>query len=114
MARVVHGISSIAPGGIMRVRPFVRGSFAFTLTALAATLAACGDATPLTSAPGTETSVLLTDAPFPYDSVTRVDVFIERIEASTSGDTTGNSGSWVTVAEPKRTFNLLDLQNGQT
>ena len=98
----------------MRARPFARVPLAFTMTAALTALAACGDSTPTTARPGAETSVLLTDAPFPYDSVTRVDVYIERIEASTSGDTTGTSGSWVTVAEPKRTFNLLDLQNGQT
>jgi Domain of unknown function (DUF4382) len=80
---------------------------------IAAAMSAC-DSEPTTTLPAGETSVLLTDAPFPYDSVTRVDVYIERIEASTSGDTTGLAGSWVTIAEPKRTFNLIDLQNGQT
>ena len=76
---------------------------------------ACGDASPTNGPEGNgETAVLLTDAPFPYDSVTRVDVYIERIDASTSTDTTGGSGIWVTIAEPKRAFNLLDLQNGQT
>lgn len=79
-----------------------------------ATLTACGDSTSSTTPLTGETSVLLTDAPFPYDSVMRVDVYIERIEASTSTDTTGQSGTWVTVAEPKQAFNLLDLQNGQT
>ena len=98
----------------MRARPTSRVPLLFTSTLGLCVLAACGDSTPTTAKAGTETSVLLTDAPFPYDSVTRVDVYIERIEASTSGDTTGTSSGWVTIAEPKRTFNLLDLQNGET
>jgi hypothetical protein len=86
--------------------------FALVIAALGS---ACGDATPTNAREGNgETAVLLTDAPFPYDSVTRVDVYIERIDASTSTDTTGGAGIWVTIAEPKRAFNLLDLQNGQT
>jgi hypothetical protein len=82
--------------------------------AFAAMVSACSDSSPTNAPGGGQTSVLLTDAPFPYDSVTRVDVYIERIEASTSADTTGGSGIWVTVAEPKQAFNLIDLQNGET
>lgn len=57
--------------------------------------------------------VLLTDAPFPYDSVAAVDVYIVRIEASAQFDTSG-SGSWTTIAVPRRRFNLLTLQQGTT
>lgn len=85
--------------------------FAFAAVAIAS---ACSDSTPTTTPPKGATSVLLTDAPFPYDSVTRVDVYIERIEASTSTDTTRQSEGWVVIAEPRQVFNLLDLQNGQT
>jgi hypothetical protein len=56
--------------------------------------------------------VLLTDAPFPYDSVTSVNLYIVRIEASTQMDTTG--GAWVVFAEPRETFDLLQLQQGTT
>lgn len=56
--------------------------------------------------------VLLTDAPFPYDSVTSVNLHVVRIEASTQLDTAG--GDWVVIAEPRRTFDLLQLQQGTT
>ena len=61
----------------------------------------------------TRTQIYLTDAPFPFDSVERVDVYITKVEASTTLDTsqTGTEG-WVTVAEPQRVFNLLDYQGG--
>src|SRR5882762_9135240 len=56
--------------------------------------------------------VLLTDAPFPYDSVTSVNLYIVRIEASTQMDTTG--GAWVVFAEPRQSFDMLQLQQGTT
>ncbi|PYP45281.1 MAG: hypothetical protein DMD42_05825 [Gemmatimonadetes bacterium] len=56
--------------------------------------------------------VLLTDAPFPYDSVSSVNLHVVRIEASAQMDTVG--GDWVVVAEPRHTFDLLQLQQGTT
>src|SRR6059036_3548631 len=55
--------------------------------------------------------VLLTDAPFPYDSVTSVNIYVVRIEASTQLDTSGG-GDWVLITEPRKTFDLLGLQQG--
>ena len=43
--------------------------------------------------------VLLTDAPFPYDSVASVNVYVASIDASRDIDTTGG-GAWVRVATP--------------
>jgi len=57
--------------------------------------------------------VLLTDAPFPYDSVASVNIYVDRIEANTSADTSGG-GQWVLVAQPRRSFDLLTLQQGST
>jgi hypothetical protein len=57
--------------------------------------------------------VLLTDAPFPYDSVASVNVYVVRIEANALADTSGG-GEWVLITEPKRTFDLLALQQGTT
>ncbi|MGH7675039.1 MAG: DUF4382 domain-containing protein, partial [Gemmatimonadales bacterium] len=57
--------------------------------------------------------VLLTDAPFPYDSVASVDVHIVSVAASTDPDTSGNA-EWETIAEPRRRFDLLSLQQGTT
>src|SRR5205814_419925 len=45
----------------------------------------------------------------------RVDLYITRIQASTGLDTIGSdtAGSgWVTIAEPQKTFNLMQLQQG--
>jgi hypothetical protein len=57
--------------------------------------------------------VLLTDAPFPYDSVASVNVFVVSVAASTDPDTTGTAG-WETIATPNKTFDLLALQQGTT
>ncbi len=56
------------------------------------------------------TTVLLTDAPFPYDQVSRVDLYIERIGAGVTTDTGGNPPG--TIVAPHKTFNLLALSNG--
>jgi len=57
--------------------------------------------------------VLLTDAPFPYDSVASVNVYVASIDASRDIDTTGG-GAWVRVATPDKAFDLLTLQRGTT
>jgi hypothetical protein len=62
------------------------------------------------------TKVLLTDAPFPFDSVQSAKVYIIRIAVSTRSDTGSSADSmhWVTVAEPHRQIDLLTLQQGLT
>jgi hypothetical protein len=60
------------------------------------------------------TSVFLTDAPFPFDGISRVDIYIESIAMAVSADTSDSGPPWITVATPNRGFNLLDLQNGTT
>jgi len=85
---------------------------------LAAALLAGGgcyqDDSTLPSAPNQKpfAKVLLTDAPFPYDSITSVNLYVVRIEASAQMDTTG--GTWVVFAEPRQAFDLLQLQQGTT
>ena len=86
------------------------------LVALAALagLTACGD-----SGSGTMT-VRLTDAPFPFAEVSRVDVHVVRVDARTSEPTTAEAGnvneqsSWTTIASPNAVINLLELANGTT
>jgi hypothetical protein len=80
-------------------------------------LAACGDST----GGGTGTlSVRLTDAPFPFSEVSRVDVFVVRVDAKQAEPTTpeasseDNMNGWVTIASPDAAINLLDLTNGTT
>lgn len=61
------------------------------------------------------TTVKLTDAPFPFDSIGRVDIYVVSVAASTE-DTIASPGAmhWVTLAEPHRRYNLLALQQGDT
>lgn len=80
-------------------------------TTMALLAAACTDTG---SGPGGGTQILLTDSPFPFDRVARVDVHIVRIEATTSLDTMPGAPGFVTVVEPRRTVNLLDFQGGST
>jgi hypothetical protein len=81
------------------------------LVLAAAALAACGDER---GGPGTDmTRVLLTDAPFPFDLVQRVDVHIVSIDAAATFDTT-TTVEWTPLAHPDRRFNLLELQDGET
>jgi Domain of unknown function (DUF4382) len=61
-----------------------------------------------------KTAVFLTDAPFPFDRIRRVDIHVDEIALSPQADTSEGLPTWVTVARPERTFNLLDLQNGTT
>jgi Domain of unknown function (DUF4382)/Carboxypeptidase regulatory-like domain len=85
--------------------------------AAAAALAACSTSEIGPSSPAGNdgrTAVFLTDAPFPFDRIERVDIHIEEIALSPQADTSEGLPTWVTVARPARTFNLLDLQNGTT
>jgi len=86
--------------------------------AAGAVLALAGCSTYETGPSGSEgdgkTAVFLTDAPFPFDRIRRVDIHIDEIALSLQADTSEGLPTWVTVARPERTFNLLDLQNGTT
>jgi hypothetical protein len=81
-----------------------------SLAAFAAVAACNGEHVGTT---GGGTRILLTDAPFPFDQVERVDVHIVRVEGTANADTTTNQ-DWQTLVEPDRGFNLLDVQNGVT
>lgn len=71
-----------------------------------------------TSAPNTRsmTSVLLTDAPFPFDTVQSVNVYVISVSVSSQPDTgsSADSMTWVEVTAPHRQINLLELQQGDT
>jgi hypothetical protein len=81
-------------------------SYALVLAALVA----CGDSTPQDAGGTGSTRVLLSDAPFPFDRVARVDLYIVSVSGSLSADT--SAGTFVTLAAPHRGINLLALQNG--
>jgi hypothetical protein len=63
---------------------------------------------------GSLTRTLLTDAPFPYYQVARVDVYVVSVSASLTPDTSSTASGFVTLATPNRRINLLALQNGTT
>jgi hypothetical protein len=62
------------------------------------------------------TRVLITDAPFPFDTVQSVDVYIISISASTQPDTGSSADNmqWVPIVELHRQINVLSLQRGAT
>lgn len=88
----------------------------FVLAAAVAALAGCYQDDALNGGPQQKTRVLLTDAPFPFDSVGSVNIYIVKIDATTSLDTSGGAGSepWETIVAPHQAFNLLALQQGLT
>ncbi len=103
-----------------------RVNIARWLPLLAGALLLGGCASPTSPAIGS-LIVQLTDAPFPFDSVARADIFIVRVdgrlaatdsaEAETAGDPGGNtdpSQGFITIATPNTRYNLLDLRNGTT
>jgi hypothetical protein len=81
--------------------------------ALLVSLIACSDRSSQDPAGENTTRVLLTDDPFPFDRVERVDLYVVSVSGSLSPDTSA-AGSFVTLATPNRKINLLALQNGVT
>jgi len=97
----------------MRLKGFVGLAAPAALAALAATSCYTEDAT----GPGylgPLTTVEITDGPFPYDSVARVDIYIVSIAVRNEPDTSQGATGWITVAEPRHRFNLLELSAGET
>jgi hypothetical protein len=60
------------------------------------------------------THTLLTDSPFPYSRVARVDVYVVSVSASTAPDTSRTATGFAVLATPNRRINLLNLSNGAT
>lgn len=60
------------------------------------------------------TSVYLTDAPLPFEMVDRVEVYVLEIAASTAANTVLGQQEWLSVATPRRRFDLISLQQGVT
>lgn len=89
-----------------RSGPWTAG-LAFGLLALGGLLA-CGSSIGPDGGDGTgRFTVLLTDAPFPFDLVKEANVTIGRVDVVTDAEV-------VTILEEERTFNLLDLRDGVT
>ena len=80
-------------------------------------VAGCSDS----SGTGTgQLTVRLTDAPFPFSDIARVDVYVVRVDARKTEPTDdeaadeSNMDQWTTVASPGTLVNLLDLAGGKT
>ncbi len=94
------------------------------ILAAAATALACGTSDSTSSARGSGVlRVQLTDAPFPFDSVKSVDIFVVRVDARLTepdsseaakgaSDDSASVGGWTTIARPNRSFDLLTLRGG--
>ena len=96
----------------------MRGShLALTLIVMAGSALLACDGEEITTTPpavlANATRTLLTDDPFPYDRIERVDLYFVSVSASLTPDT-GAAAGFVTLAEPNRPINLLALQNGVT
>lgn len=95
----------------------------FLSLALFGALASCSDNA---LGPGEgRIAVRLTDAPFPFDEVESISMFIVRVEAKTQStseedaDTDVDDGDatddgWIVLASPNDDFDLMDLRNGVT
>ena len=77
-----------------------------------AVASACGDSSGVGGSG--RTRILLTDSPFPYDRIARVDIHIVRVQVAATPDSSDPGQQWTTVAEPNRTIDLLTLQSGTT
>lgn len=97
----------------------VRCAVGFGLAA--GTLAGCAD--PTTLQQSGRLIVHLTDAPFPFDSVSSVDVYVVRVDArrdtATAAEAAADvddgrteSNGWTTVTEPQQKLDLLSLRGG--
>jgi hypothetical protein len=93
----------------------IRRFAAFVIATFA--LAACSDSS------GTGTGLLtvrLTDAPFPFSNVARVDVYVMRVDARVAAPTDAQAtneadqSGWTTIATPNASINLLELGSGRT
>ena len=104
-------------------------SLALSMTAVVAVAGCSGaddaDTTGVVGGQAGRLVVHLTDAPFPFDSVKSVDVFLVRVDAKLAatdsaeaaqdaGEDGKGKGGWTTIAEPKAKIDLLTLRDGKT
>ena len=70
-------------------------------------------------------SVRMTDAPFPFDEVESISMFVVRVEAKVQTTTDedadvdvedgdASNDGWIVLATPNAAFDLMDLRNGVT
>lgn len=84
------------------------------LAVLVLLLSGCASDAQRPSVQAGSSHVLLTDGPFPFDRLARVDLYIVSVSASLTTDTAAGAGGFVTLVTPNRRFDVLALQNGAT
>lgn len=102
----------------------MRSSLYLAVLAAATLTSACGtyDSMNAPSEGMGTVRVQLTDEPFPFDSVAKVEVHVVRVDAriadadsaAAAANVSDNSqGGWVALARPDKVFELLALQGGK-
>ena len=95
----------------------------FSLTLALAALVSCSD-NALSPGEG-RIAIRMTDAPFPFDEVESISMFIVRVEARAQSTTDEDADEdvddgdasdrgWIVLATPNDHFDLMDLRNGVT
>ena len=75
---------------------------------------------PLLNSRTAQLNIQLTDEPFPFSDVKRVDIFVVRIDGKTEETDDAEAAdeseisAWQTLVSPNASFNLLNLTNGKT
>jgi len=77
-------------------------------------LAACSNNDEINSSNKGSLKIFLTDAPFPSDDVSEVNIVIDEVSIRKSDDTgtAEDESGWMKLPSEKEEFNLLNLQNG--
>ena len=79
-------------------------------------MAGCSDVGPGAGTPVVpgQSQIRLSDGPFPFDRLARVDLYIVSVSGSISADTGAGGAAFTTLATLNRRFNLLAYQGGTT
>jgi len=94
--------------------------FAVAMAAGVGILAGCDSGANTSGLSSGQLTVQLTDAPFPFDQVASVNVFVVRVDAKpadvtdTDAANVDDNSGWTTIATPNALINLIDLGSGKT
>lgn len=83
-------------------------------TRITATTGGISGAATVTASPPAQAGsshILLSDGPFPFDRLARVDIYVVSVSGSLTPDTGAGSGGWVTLASP---HSRIDMLNSRT
>jgi hypothetical protein len=92
---------------------FIARHFRFVISAAAITVSGIACDSTARPLPGAPSRVVLTDGPFPYNWIDRVDLFVVSVSVSVAPDTSA-AAEFHTIATPNRAINVMALSNGLT